>query len=160
MAHLWPGKRTCSLPPLHLQLFHLLTLLPYLTETTLNLISWKIPICSRFLLICHPKYKISPGPWLIPLKLTDLALKICTGNAKVPTWTTLQLPSETKVGIIHLQREKSKIFLADCPWSWQYVAPYSVIFFYSVKDSLSHRQQQMGLNAGLEANCITLRLPP
>ena len=97
---MWPGKRTCSLPPLHLQLFHLLTLLPYLTETMLNLISWKIPICSRFLLICHPKYKISPGPWLIPLKLTDLALKICTGNAKVPTRTTPQLPSETKVGII------------------------------------------------------------
>ena len=104
MARLWPGKRTYSLPPLHLQLFHLLTLLPYLTETMLNLISWKIPICSRFLLICHPKYKISPGPWLIPLKLTDLALKICTGNAKVPTRTTPQLPSETKVGIIQERR--------------------------------------------------------
>ena len=100
LARLWPGKRTCSLPPLHLQLFHLLTLLPYLTETMLNLISWKIPICSRFLLICHPKYKISPGPWLIPLKLTDSALKICTGNALIPKRTTPLLPSETKVMII------------------------------------------------------------
>ena len=31
---------------------------------------------------------------------------------------------------------------------------------YLAKDSLSHRQQQTGSKAGLETNCITLRLPP
>ena len=31
---------------------------------------------------------------------------------------------------------------------------------YSAKGSLSHGRQHMDSNAGLEANCITLRLPP
>ena len=44
------------------------------------------------------------------------------------------------------------------------VADYSIthnslLFLYSAKGSLSHRQQT-GSNAGLEANCITLRIPP
>ena len=44
--------------------------------------------------------------------------------------------------------------------SKQTLQPITLLFLYLAKDSLSHRQQQMGLNTGLEANCITLRLPP
>ena len=36
----------------------------------------------------------------------------------------------------------------------------TLLFLYLAKDSLSHRQRQMGSNMGLEANCITLKLPP
>ena len=36
----------------------------------------------------------------------------------------------------------------------------TLLFLYSAKDFLSHRQHRTGSNMGLEANCVTLRLPP
>ena len=49
-----------------------------------------------------------------------------------------------------------------CRISWQTLQPITLYYclLYSVKGSLSHRQRQTGFNAGLEANCITFRLPP
>ena len=51
--------------------------------------------------------------------------------------------------------------LCFCRISWQTLQPKTLSYLlYLAKGSLSHRKRQTGSNAGQEANCITLRLPP
>ena len=67
--------------------------------------------------------------------------------------------------LIHINSEALPINYLVCSVSrisWQTLQPITLCYFflYLTEDSLSHEQWQTGSNAGLEANYITLRLPP